>query len=90
GRVVIDGTTLKHHKAPFEMVKCLRASYYLLGVLLGRFGKVEVPFPGGCEIGARPIDQHIKGLEALGAKVDIEHGVIRAKADRLVGNEIYM
>ena len=90
GRVMIDGTMVKRHKAPFDMVKRLRASYYLLGVLLGKFGEAEVPFPGGCEIGARPIDQHIKGFEALGAKVDIEHGIIRAEAHRLAGNEIYM
>mgnify|MGYP000920859566 FL=1 len=90
GRVTIDGTKVKQYKAPYDLVKSMRASYYLLGVLLGKSGMAEVPFPGGCEIGARPIDQHIKGLEALGARVDIEHGIVRAKADRLTGNEIYM
>jgi UDP-N-acetylglucosamine 1-carboxyvinyltransferase len=90
GRITIDGTNVKQYRAPFDMVKRLRASYYLLGVLLGRFGKAEVPFPGGCEIGARPIDQHIKGFEALGAVVDIEHGIIKAAAQSLTGSEIYM
>jgi UDP-N-acetylglucosamine 1-carboxyvinyltransferase len=90
GRITIDGTTVKQFRAPYDMVKRMRASYYLLGVLLGKFGKAEVPFPGGCEIGARPIDQHIKGFETLGAVVDIEHGIIKANADKLTGNEIYM
>jgi UDP-N-acetylglucosamine 1-carboxyvinyltransferase len=67
GRITIDGTPVKQHKAPYDMVKRLRASYYLLGVLLSKFGKADVPFPGGCDIGARPIDQHIKGFEALGS-----------------------
>ncbi|HHU48735.1 MAG: UDP-N-acetylglucosamine 1-carboxyvinyltransferase [Caldicoprobacterales bacterium] len=90
GRITIDGSTVTDHKAPYDMVKRMRASYYLLGVLLGKFGKAEIPLPGGCEIGARPIDQHIKGFEALGAKVEIEHGIVRAEAKRLIGNEIYL
>lgn len=72
-----------------EMGK-MRASYYLLGALLGRYHKAIVPLPGGCNIGDRPIDQHIKGFEALGAEVVIEHGCVRMKADRLVGNNIYL
>jgi UDP-N-acetylglucosamine 1-carboxyvinyltransferase len=68
----------------------MRASYYFLGALLGRFKKAEVPFPGGCEIGVRPIDLHLKGLEALGAKIKISHGLIKAKADELVGARIYL
>jgi UDP-N-acetylglucosamine 1-carboxyvinyltransferase len=90
GCAVIDGSSVTCNKAPYDMAKRMRASYYLLGVLLGKFGEAEIPLPGGCEIGARPIDQHIKGFEALGAKVDIEHGVVKARADRLVGNEIYL
>ncbi|HHT65149.1 MAG: UDP-N-acetylglucosamine 1-carboxyvinyltransferase [Caldicoprobacterales bacterium] len=90
GCVSIDGSTVTNHRAPSDMVKRMRASYYLLGVLLGKFGRAEIPLPGGCEIGARPIDQHIKGFEALGAKVEIEHGVVKARADRLIGNEIYL
>lgn len=61
------------------MAKCLRASYYLIGSLLGRFKQASVPFPGGCDFGYRPIDQHIKGFEALGAQVSIEHGIITAR-----------
>ena len=71
------------------MAKRMRASYYLLGVFLGNSGKLKF-LPGGCEIGARPIDQHIKGFEALGAKVEIEHGIVKAEAKELVGNEIYL
>lgn len=73
-----------------EDVKKMRASYYLLGTLLGKFGKAEVIYPGGCNIGVRPIDQHIKGFQALGAKVTTEHGIIKMHADRLVGNSVYL
>lgn len=86
----IDGSTVTKYKASYEMVKLMRASYYLIGVLLGKFGKAEIPLPGGCEIGARPIDQHIKGFEALGANVVIEHGVVKASAEKLIGNEVYL
>ncbi|MFO7246641.1 MAG: UDP-N-acetylglucosamine 1-carboxyvinyltransferase [Thermaerobacter sp.] len=75
---------------PPDLVKEMRASYYLLGVFLGRYGYAEVPVPGGCDIGQRPLDQHLKGLRALGADVTIEHGVIRARADRLVGAPVYL
>jgi UDP-N-acetylglucosamine 1-carboxyvinyltransferase len=67
----------------------MRASYYLIGALLGRFKEANVDLPGGCAIGVRPIDQHIKGFEAMGAKVTIEHGVVKVKADRLVGANIF-
>ncbi len=77
-------------RAPYELGKRMRASYYLLGVLLARCGRAEVPLPGGCDIGPRPIDQHLKGLRALGADISIEHGVIRARAARLVGARIYL
>jgi len=70
--------------------KRLRASYYLLGALLGRFRQAEVPLPGGCDIGQRPIDQHIKGLRALGADVNIEHGTVRGRAERLEGTAVYL
>lgn len=74
-----------------EFIRKIRASYYLLGSLLGRFHEAEVALPGGCDIGQRPIDQHIKGFEALGAKVDIINGgKIVAKADRLIGSHVYM
>ena len=88
--VEIDCSNIHRHTAPYEMVVKMRASYYLVGALLGRFNKAEVAFPGGCNFGVRPIDQHIKGLEALGAKVEIEHGVIYAQVDRFKGTQIYM
>jgi UDP-N-acetylglucosamine 1-carboxyvinyltransferase len=88
--LVIDSSRVNTYKADYEMVKSLRASYYLLGALLGRFNKAEVSFPGGCDFGFRPMDQHIKGFEAMGAKVEIEHGSIKATADKLVGSQIYL
>ncbi len=90
GRIKINAENMKEYRAHYDMVRRMRASYYLLGVLLSKFGKAEVSFPGGCAIGTRPIDQHIKGFEALGAKVVLEHGVIKVSADKLVGNEIYL
>ena len=67
----------------------MRASYYFIGALLSRFKKARVVLPGGCPIGVRPIDQHIKGFEALGAEVFIEHGAVNVKADRLIGANIF-
>lgn len=90
GKMVIDSSNIDTYCANYDIVNRMRASYYLLGVLLGRFGKAEVPFPGGCEIGVRPIDQHIKGFSALGADISVEHGIIKASAKRLVGAEIYL
>lgn len=90
GVLVIDGGTVNKHKIEMDLAKKMRASYYFLGALLGKFKKAEVPFPGGCDIGVRPIDLHIKGLEALGAKIKISHGMIKAKATELVGTSIYM
>jgi UDP-N-acetylglucosamine 1-carboxyvinyltransferase len=90
GRAEINNVKTFRHSASYEGVNKMRASYYLIGVLLAKFGEAEVAFPGGCEIGLRPIDQHIKGFQALGATVDIQHGVIKVRADKLVGNEIYM
>lgn len=89
-KIIVDSTSIATHKIDIELAKKMRASYYFLGALLGRFKKAEVPFPGGCEIGVRPIDLHIKGLEALGAKIRISHGMIKAKADELVGARIYL
>ncbi|NLL70449.1 MAG: UDP-N-acetylglucosamine 1-carboxyvinyltransferase [Epulopiscium sp.] len=86
----IDSRNIDNFKAVYESVKKIRGSYYLLGALLGRYQQAEVAFPGGCNFGSRPIDQHIKGFEALGAEVVVEHGMIRAKADRLVGTSIYL
>jgi len=86
----INSQNIKSYTATYDMVKSLRASYYLMGALLGRFKKAEVSLPGGCDFGFRPIDQHIKGFEALGAKVKIDHGVVRLEAEKLVGCQIYM
>ncbi|MFL0250878.1 UDP-N-acetylglucosamine 1-carboxyvinyltransferase [Clostridium neuense] len=87
--VEIDSTNVTSVSVTTEDVRKMRASYYFYGALLGRFGKVRAELPGGCPIGVRPIDQHIKGFEALGAKVKIEHGEIEATADKLVGTNIY-
>lgn len=89
-RLIINSAGINTYKVDFELSKKLRASYYFIGALLGRFRKAEVPFPGGCDIGVRPIDQHIKGFEALGAKITIEHGIIRAEADELIGASIFL
>ncbi|SEQ40706.1 UDP-N-acetylglucosamine 1-carboxyvinyltransferase [Lachnospiraceae bacterium RM5] len=89
-QVVIDGSKISSVTVDYEFIKKIRASYYLLGALLGRFNKAEVALPGGCDIGTRPIDQHIKGFNALGARVMIEHGMIKTKADELIGSHIYM
>jgi len=90
GELEIDSRGMKISKVDFEIAKKMRASYYFLGALLGKFKKAEVPFPGGCDIGIRPIDQHIKGFEALGAKIKVEHGVIKARAAELRGAPIYL
>ncbi|MBQ2982506.1 MAG: UDP-N-acetylglucosamine 1-carboxyvinyltransferase [Lachnospiraceae bacterium] len=87
--VKINGGTISSTKADNEFIKKIRASYYLLGAFLGKFKKAEVPLPGGCNIGSRPIDQHLKGFKALGADIKIEHGMIIAKADELVGSHIF-
>ena len=85
----IDTTPMTGCYADYDMAKNLRASYYLLGAALGRFKKARVAYPGGCNIGVRPIDQHIKGFEALGARVSIEHGIISVEAEKLTGANIY-
>ncbi len=83
--VTIDMGSRVEPVAPYELVKTMRASVVVLGPLLARFGRARVSLPGGCAIGARPIDQHIQGLTRLGAKIDIEHGYVEARAERLVG-----
>ena len=88
--ITIDTRNIDCINAPLEMTSKFRASYSLLGALLGRCGCAEVGIPGGCNLGARPIDQHIKGFEALGAKVDVGQGKISAKVKKLVANSIYM
>lgn len=88
--ITIDTTNINTTKAPLDLTSKFRASYYLIGAMLGRKGEIEVGMPGGCKLGARPIDQHIKGFERLGATVTVEKGTISAKAKKLTGNSIYM
>jgi UDP-N-acetylglucosamine 1-carboxyvinyltransferase len=88
--VSINGSMITDCRVDYEYIKKIRASYYLLGALLGKYKQAEVALPGGCDIGSRPIDLHIKGFRALGAEVTIEHGLIKAKADRLIGTHIYL
>ena len=88
--ITIDTTNVCCANAPIDMTSKFRASYYLIGSLLGRCGEAEVGLPGGCNLGARPIDQHIKGFEALGAKIEVGQGKVSAKAKKLVGTSIYM
>ncbi len=88
--VRINGSTIENLCIDYDYIKKIRASYYLLGALLGKYRRAEVARPGGCEIGSRPIDLHIKGFEALGAQVDLEGGLIMARADQLVGAHIYL
>ena len=87
--VQINGGDINDINVDYEYIKKIRASYYLLGALLGKYKKSQVALPGGCNIGSRPIDQHIKGFKALGAEVEIAHGKINTRADRLTGNHIY-
>ncbi len=86
----ICGSTISSVVVENEYIRRIRASYYLLGALLGKYKNAQVSLPGGCDIGSRPIDQHIKGFEALGAKVKIHHGMIEAEAEHLTGNHIYL
>jgi len=88
--VKMCGKAIKSLVIEDDFIKKIRASYYLLGALLGKYKKAQVTLPGGCNIGLRPIDQHIKGFRALGADVRIEHGLIIAEAERLKGSHIYM
>ena len=87
---LINGSTIGDVSVDYEYIKKIRASYYLLGALLGKYKRAEVPLPGGCNIGSRPIDQHLKGFRALGAKVDILHGAIVAEASNLHGSHIFL
>ena len=86
----IDARGINSALITSDALREMRASYYLVGALLGRLGHAQVPLPGGCNFGLRPIDQHIKGFEALGAKVVIEHGTVKVSADRLVGSNVYL
>ena len=87
-KVVLDASRVTHLEAAYDLVKTMRASILVLGPLLARFGEARVSLPGGCAIGQRPVDQHIKGLQALGAQIEIEHGYVVARAKRLRGARI--
>ncbi len=88
--VKINGSTIDRLSVDYEYIKKIRASYYLMGALLGKYKNAEVALPGGCLIGPRPIDLHVKGLRALGAQVDVSYGLWSAKADKLVGAHIFL
>ena len=88
--VKVNGSTIQALSVDYEFIKKIRASYYLLGALLGKYKHAEVPLPGGCNIGSRPIDQHLKGFRALGASVEIRHGAIVTQADELKGSHIFL
>ncbi|WP_017942742.1 MULTISPECIES: UDP-N-acetylglucosamine 1-carboxyvinyltransferase [unclassified Thioalkalivibrio] len=87
-RIEVDPTTLTQCVAPYDLVKTMRASILVLGPLLARFGEAEVSLPGGCAIGSRPVNLHLRGLEALGAEIDVDGGYIHARADRLKGARV--
>ena len=87
-RVQLDASAVSSVEAPYELVKTMRASILVLGPLVARFGEARVSLPGGCAIGQRPVDQHIKGLQAMGASITIEHGYVVASARRLKGTRI--
>src|SRR3569833_529930 len=88
--VTLSGESIPHKEAPYEMVKPMRAAILVLGPTLARFGEARVALPGGCAIGSRPVDLHIKGLQAMGADINIEHGYIHARCKRLQGARILM
>jgi UDP-N-acetylglucosamine 1-carboxyvinyltransferase len=88
--VQIDAGGVSNHEAPYDLVRKMRASILVLGPLLARLKKARVSLPGGCAIGARPINLHLKGLALLGAKIELKHGYVEATADHLTGEEIYM
>jgi len=86
----IDASKINLVEAPYDLVRKMRGSFYVAGPLLARFGACQVPLPGGCVIGSRPVDFHIQGFKALGAEVSERHGVMSARAKRLHGTRIYM
>ncbi len=90
GMVHIDASRVKNHEAPYDLVRKMRASILVLGPLLARLGKARVSLPGGCAIGERPINLHLKGLARLGASIELKHGYVEASAKHLKGNDIYL
>lgn len=90
GSIWLDSGNLTHFTTPYELVTKMRASFFVLGPVLARMGQARIPLPGGCAIGSRPVDLHLKGLRSLGARVTIEHGYVEASCDRLVGAPVYL
>lgn len=90
GRLTVDARELSGTMPPYDLCRSMRASFYTAGVLLGRMGRAQVPLPGGCAIGARPVDFHLRGFAALGATITTEHGYMKATSRRLVGNRFYV
>ena len=90
GRVHVDGSGLNTYQAPYDLVRRMRGSFYVAGLLLARVRKAEVPLPGGCAIGSRPVDFHLKGFQQLGAEISIEHGYMKAEATKLQGSKLYI
>ena len=88
--ISIDARNIKDPVVPYEMARHMRASYYFLGVLLSKFNRARVAMPGGCNLGDRPIDQHLKAFASLGATYSIDHGMVNVSADKLIGNQIYL
>jgi len=86
----VVGSTLKEHRAPYDLVRKMRASFYTAGLLLARLGRAEVPLPGGCAIGSRPVDFHIRGFSQMGADITIEHGFMKAQCQQLTGTNYYI
>ena len=90
GMMQVDASTINRTDVPLHLCRRIRASSYYIGALLARFGSAQVPMPGGCDIGRRPIDQHIKGMRALGAQVDTDRGMVVASAEQLAGGDVFM
>ncbi|SHI60598.1 UDP-N-acetylglucosamine 1-carboxyvinyltransferase [Geosporobacter subterraneus DSM 17957] len=90
GIIEINSSRIDNFEAPYELVRKMRASFLVMGPLLARMGRARIALPGGCAIGTRPIDLHLKGFHALGAKIDVGHGYVEASAEKLVGDKIYL
>lgn len=88
--LTVDATNITTCEAPYELVRKMRASFLVMGPLLARFNHTKISMPGGCAIGTRPIDLHLKGFKHLGAKVDMDHGFVEATTEKLVGNKLYL
>lgn len=90
GIIQFNSSRIDYHEAPYELVQKMRASFLVMGPMLARTGRAKISLPGGCAIGTRPIDLHLKGLQALGAKIDMGHGYVEATAKKLIGDKIYL